>query len=94
MRTSGLPTFLKLWGRNNHDVMAKENYQITVNLNFPVLLYKGTKSIVISAVSWIGGKNPFLGWAYVRGLRTILLSLDVSDICRFCLGIDKRTIAF
>ena len=34
-------------------------------VDFPVLPYKGTKSIVITTVSWIGGKNDFLGWAYV-----------------------------
>jgi hypothetical protein len=73
MRTSGLPTFSKLWGRNDHDVMAKGNYQVTVNLNFPVLPYKGTKSIVISTVSWIGGKNPFLGWAYVTSAAVFVL---------------------
>lgn len=34
-------------------------------VDFPVTPYGGTKSIVISTVAWIGGKNPFMGWAYV-----------------------------
>jgi hypothetical protein len=42
-------------------------------LDFPVLPYKGTKSIVISTVSWIGGKNPFLGWAYVAAASVFVL---------------------
>lgn len=33
MRTSGLPTFSKLWGRNDHDVMAKGDYEVTVNMS-------------------------------------------------------------
>ncbi len=35
--------------------------------------YKGTKSIVISTVSWMGGKNPFLGWAYVAAAGLLVL---------------------
>jgi hypothetical protein len=73
MRTSGLPTFTKLWGRNDADTLIKGRYQIVVNLNYPVLPYKGTKSIVISTVSWIGGKNPFLGWAYVASAAVFVL---------------------
>ncbi|KAF8636461.1 hypothetical protein AX17_003277 [Amanita inopinata Kibby_2008] len=73
MRTAGLPTFTKLWGRNDNDVMAKGRYRIIVGLNYPVQSFKGTKSIVISTVSWIGGKNPFLGWAYVAASALFVL---------------------
>ena len=41
--------------------------------DFPVLEYDGTKSIVISSAAWLGGKNPFLGWAYVAAAGLLLL---------------------
>ena len=44
-----------------------------VRSDFPVLPYKGTKSIVISTVSWVGGKYPFLGWAYVAAAGVFVL---------------------
>lgn len=48
---------------------------------YPVKSYKGTKSIVISTVSWIGGKNPFLGWAYV-GAAALFILLGVIGTIR------------
>jgi hypothetical protein len=85
MRTSGLPTFTKLWGRNDNDKLTKGRYQIVVNMNYPVIPYKGTKSIVISTVSWIGGKNPFLGWAYVAAAAVFVL-LAVAGTVRHVLA--------
>lgn len=35
MRTSGLPTFTKLWGRNDADTLKKGTYAVTVNLSMP-----------------------------------------------------------
>jgi hypothetical protein len=73
MRTAGLPTFSKLYGRNDGTVLPKGTYDITIGDAFPVGKYGGTKSIVISTVAWIGGKNPFLGWAYVGAAGLFIL---------------------
>jgi len=81
MRTAGLPTFSKLYGRNDKDAMGKGNYEITINMNYPVTGFGGTKSVVISTVSWIGGKNPFLGWAYV-GAASLFVLLAVAGTAR------------
>jgi len=76
MRTAGLPTFTKLYGRNDDSPMVKGTYQMSIDLNFPVSQFGGTKAIVISTVSWIGGKNPFLGWAYIAvGALFVLLGI-------------------
>ncbi|KAK7023840.1 cell cycle control protein [Favolaschia claudopus] len=81
MRTAGLPTFTKLYGRNDHDDMRAGTYQIVIGLNYPVRPYKGTKSVVISTVSWIGGKNSFLGWAYV-GAASVFVLLAIAGTAR------------
>lgn len=86
MRVATLPTFRKLWARNDNEIMAQGRYRVVaymsgfsipfhslplsfhslmMSLDYPVKQFSGTKSIVISTVSWIGGKQPFLGWAYI-----------------------------
>ncbi|KAK5132485.1 hypothetical protein LTR08_009031 [Meristemomyces frigidus] len=77
MRTAGLPTFSKLALRNDHDAMSSGRYQIDVYDYFPVRLYDGTKSILISTRTVMGGRNPFLGIAYVvvGGLCIVLGAL-------------------
>lgn len=65
MRTAGLPTFSKLALRNDDDVLRAGTYQLEIYDYFPASVYGGTKSILLSTRTVVGGKNSFLGIAYV-----------------------------
>ena len=64
MKVSGLPIFRKVYGRYNNDI-PEGTYTILISSTYEVQSYGASKSLVISNTSWIGGKNSFLGWAYI-----------------------------
>ncbi|KAJ3097295.1 hypothetical protein HDU96_000426 [Phlyctochytrium bullatum] len=64
MRPAGLPNFRKIYGKFSGNVPAG-NYWINITNNFNVDSYGGTKAVVLSNVSILGGKNNFLGVAYI-----------------------------
>mmetsp|Transcript_17628 Transcript_17628/g.23218 ORF Transcript_17628/g.23218 Transcript_17628/m.23218 type:complete len:379 (+) Transcript_17628:141-1277(+) len=77
MRTAGLPSFRKLYGKIESDLSSGDTLTFTISQNFLVDTFEGTKSLVISTTSWFGGKNPFLGVAYIV-VGTICCALGIA----------------
>ena len=75
MRTAGLPSFRKLWGRIDQDLVPGR-YYIKVKNNYDVDNFKGSKSVVLSTVNSFGGQNYFIAWCYMTvGALCIAVSM-------------------
>ncbi|KAI8906860.1 CDC50/LEM3 family, partial [Gorgonomyces haynaldii] len=81
MRTAGLPTFRKLWGSNVDTMLPAGTWKVEITQNFDVNKFGGTKSIVLSTASILGGQNPFLGSAYIV-VGTICWALGLAFLAR------------
>jgi hypothetical protein len=76
MRVAGLPVFRKLYAVFDSGLKAGI-YQLDIGNKYSTAIFgNGTKSIVISNASFIGGYNTFLGFAYIAvGSLCLMLAI-------------------
>lgn len=76
MRTAALPSFRKLYGRIEEDLDEGDLLEVHIMNNYNTYSFGGKKKLVLSTLSWLGGKNDFLGLAYVFiGCSSIIISI-------------------
>ena len=76
MRTAALPQFRKLY-RKVGTTLKDGKYKVKIGYNYPVASFKGKKRFLLSTTSAIGGKNSFLGIAYVTVGSLSLISAAI-----------------
>ena len=61
MRTAGLPSFRKLYGKIDGNFKAGDKLVFNITANYEVRSFDGKKTLVISQNGEFGGQNPYLG---------------------------------
>ncbi|ODV85109.1 hypothetical protein CANARDRAFT_7762 [[Candida] arabinofermentans NRRL YB-2248] len=75
MKTAALPSFMKLYGRNTTSSLQAGTYTMDIGCNYPVSIFGGTKSVVISTSTILGGRHMAIGICYliVGGISVVFM---------------------
>ncbi|KAI7897015.1 ligand-effect modulator 3 family [Mucor mucedo] len=76
MHVAALPDFRKIWARNDDQDLPAGRWRVSIDMNFDTLQYGGTKWLVLSTTTALGGRNPYLGIAFMSiGALCIVLGI-------------------
>ncbi|CAN1302364.1 Putative ALA-interacting subunit 2 [Linum perenne] len=76
MRTAALPSFRKLYGRIEEDLDVNDVITVDLMNNYNTYSFGGKKKLVLSTSSWLGGRNDFMGFAFMFvGSSSLFLSM-------------------
>lgn len=85
MRTAALPTFRKLYGKIEADLEPDDKLTVVIENNYNTYSFGGKKKLVLSTTSWIGGKNDFVGIAYLTiGGLCLFLAIGFAVLHLLC----------
>jgi len=104
MRTAAFPNFRKLYRKIDHNDeefktgLPKGNYTFFIDYSYRVKSFSGTKSIVLSQISILGGKNSFLPISYIIvgilclliGVAFLFIHVKYGKLSGDILGMDNR----
>ncbi|XP_041927055.1 transmembrane protein 30C [Alosa sapidissima] len=96
MREAAFPNFKKLYGVLNRSRppflqgLPAGIYTVDIDYNFPVEHFRGRKQVVLSTVTWFGGKNHFLPIAYLVTGALVLITAAALTAVYWKVGKDGQ----